>query len=105
MQSPEETLMDQVVSFVDKCKSGKVDALEAVDTTYSLACEISNLRRLTNKQATEVCKTVRVTNPRNVLVQIPSHIIAKWNPATFNYLEVSYNEYFDEVRIKPAIRR
>ena len=44
-------------------------------------------------------KTVNVTNPRNVLVQVPSFVIANWGVALGSHLEVHY----DEEKIK-AIR-
>ncbi len=48
-------------------------------------------------------KTVRVTNPRNVLVQVPAYIMAKWYPV--NQLEVLYNEHTKEVTIRPYVQR
>ena len=53
----------------------------------------------------ESIKTVRITNKRNVLVQIPSYIIAKWNPSTLNHLEVLYDEKNDQVCVRPCIHR
>jgi hypothetical protein len=48
-------------------------------------------------------KTVKVTNPRNVVVQIPSFIIAKWHINENSELEVHYNEQTKTVTIKPTI--
>lgn len=50
-------------------------------------------------------KTVRITNPRNVLVQIPSFIIGNWNLTLSDKLEVHYDEEAQEVTIKQAVRR
>lgn len=49
-------------------------------------------------------KTVRVTNPRNVIVQIPTYIVGQWNPKSLSYLEVLYDEQTKEVRIRPAVQ-
>lgn len=53
---------------------------------------------------TMLTKTVRVTNPRNVLVQIPSFIISNWNLTLADKLEVHYNEETKEVTIRKAVR-
>lgn len=50
-------------------------------------------------------KTVRVTNPRNVLVQVPSFVIADWGVALGSHLEVHYDETKQQVTIKPAVQR
>lgn len=50
-------------------------------------------------------KTTRVTNPRNVLVQIPSFIVANWNLRVSDKLEVHYNESKNEVTIRPHVQR
>lgn len=50
-------------------------------------------------------KTVNVTNPRNVLVQIPSFVVANWGIALGSNLEVHYNEEKQSIIIKPAIQR
>lgn len=50
-------------------------------------------------------KTVNVTNPRNVLVQIPSFVIANWGIALGSNLEVHYNEEKQSITIKPAVQR
>lgn len=52
-----------------------------------------------------ICKTVNVTNPRNVLVQIPAFIAgATWRLKQGDKLEVLYNEATQEVTIRPAVR-
>jgi hypothetical protein len=54
-------------------------------------------------------KTVNVTNARNVLVQVPSALIAKWCLIEGDHLEVSVNADNSELIIKPrqnlSIRR
>lgn len=51
-----------------------------------------------------IYKTVNVTNPKNVLVQIPSYIAGvKWKLQSGDMLEVSYNEDNSEVTIRPTI--
>ena len=50
-------------------------------------------------------KTVRATNPRNVIVQIPSFIVANWNLKLDDKLEVRYNEDTQEVTISPGVHR
>lgn len=45
-------------------------------------------------------KTVKITNRRNVLVQIPGFVIAAWPDA--DELEVYYDEDNDTVIIKPS---
>lgn len=46
-------------------------------------------------------KTVRVTNPRNVLVQIPSYIVGEWALQLNDTLEVHYDG--TNVTIKPSL--
>ena len=44
-------------------------------------------------------KTVNVTNPRNVVVQIPGCVIANWGTQLGSLLEVHYNEQQNSVTI------
>lgn len=46
-------------------------------------------------------KTVKVTNPKNVLVQIPGFVVAQWGIQLGDTLEVSYAE--GQVTIRQAI--
>ena len=49
-----------------------------------------------------MCKTVNVTNPRNVLVQVPSFIAGtEWGLKQGDKLEVLYNDKTREVTIRP----
>ena len=48
-------------------------------------------------------KTVKITNRRNVLVQIPGFVIAAWPDA--DELEVYYDEYKQTITIKPHFQR
>ena len=48
-------------------------------------------------------KTVKITNRRNVLVQIPGFVIAAWPSA--DELEVYYDEENERVIIKPNLQR
>lgn len=50
-------------------------------------------------------KTVNVTNPRNVLVQLPSFVIANWGVALGSHLEVHYDEEKQQITIRPAVQR
>lgn len=50
-------------------------------------------------------KTVRVTNPRNAILQIPSFIVAAWQLKLDDRLEVHYNEDTKEITIRPDVRR
>lgn len=50
-------------------------------------------------------KTVNVTNPRNVLVQLPSFVIANWGVTLGSHLEVHYDEDNHKVTIQPAVQR
>lgn len=50
-------------------------------------------------------KTVRVTNPRNVLVQLPSFIMANWGVTLDSNLEVHYDEEQQQVTIRPSVQR
>lgn len=53
-----------------------------------------------------VCKTVNVTNPRNVLVQIPSFIAGtEWRVKQGDKLEVLYDDRTGAVTIKPYVQR
>ena len=49
-------------------------------------------------------KTVRLTNPRNAVVQIPSFIIAEWGLKLDDRVEVHYDEETKKVTIKPTVR-
>ncbi|MNB69336.1 hypothetical protein D3C75_158640 [compost metagenome] len=46
-------------------------------------------------------KNVNVTNPKNVLVQIPGFIASKWGLNQDSKLEVIYNEESQSVVIRP----
>lgn len=48
-------------------------------------------------------KTVRVTNPGNVLVQIPGYVVATWGLTTDSRLEVDFDENNEQVIIKPSV--
>lgn len=49
-------------------------------------------------------KTVNVTNPKNVLVQIPSIIAGvEWNLKQGDQLEVLYDDRTREVTIRPHV--
>lgn len=50
-------------------------------------------------------KTVNVTNPRNVLVQVPSFVIANWEVALGSHLEVHYDEEKQQLTIVPSLQR
>lgn len=50
-------------------------------------------------------KTVRVTNPRNAILQIPSFIVAAWQLKLDDRLEMHYNEDTCEITIRPHVRR
>lgn len=51
-------------------------------------------------------KTVTVTNPRNVVLQIPSFIAgAEWALKTGDKLEVMYDDRTGEVIIRQAVQR
>lgn len=47
-----------------------------------------------------LAKTVKITNRRNVLVQIPGFVIAAWPDA--DELEVYYDEDKQTITIKPS---
>ena len=48
-------------------------------------------------------KTVRVTNPNNVLVQIPGFIVSTWGLELDDLLEVDFDETTEQVTIRPYI--
>lgn len=50
-------------------------------------------------------KTTKITNPRNVLVQIPSFILAEWEAHLGSNLEVHYDEFTKQITINKAIQR
>ena len=50
-------------------------------------------------------KTVNVTNPRNVLVQVPSFVIANWGITLGSHLEVHYDEEKQQLTIIPSLQR
>ena len=50
-------------------------------------------------------KTVRVTNPSNVLVQIPGYVVATWGLSTDDRLEVDFNEDTESITIRPCVYR
>jgi len=47
-------------------------------------------------------KNVNVTNPKNVLVQIPGFIASKWGLNQDSKLEVCYNEESQSVVVRPC---
>lgn len=47
-------------------------------------------------------KNVTVTNPRNVLVQIPGFIVANWNLQQNEFLDVYYDEELEVIIIGKA---
>lgn len=49
-------------------------------------------------------KTANVTNPKNVLVQIPGCITAKWQLQLGDKLEVKYDEETNIITIRPTVR-
>lgn len=51
-----------------------------------------------------VYKTANVTNPRNVIIQIPAYVAGvEWGLKQGDKLEVAYNEETKEITIKPAV--
>lgn len=46
-------------------------------------------------------KKVRVTNPKNVLVQVPGFIVNKWNLSENDRLEVHVSEDGKELIVRP----
>lgn len=105
-----ELTIEQVVGFVQSqskhpnCSACTTDNCLIFEAALELSKEVQRLTEdLSRYTDAEHCKTVRVTNPRNVLVQIPSYVIAQWHPESLNYLQVNYNEQTNEVRIKPAV--
>ena len=59
---------------------------------------------LQENESVLMLKTVKVTNPRNVLVQIPAFVISQWNLNVDSRLEVSYNECTGQVTIQPSVQ-
>jgi hypothetical protein len=49
-------------------------------------------------------KTVKVTNPKNVVVQLPGHLIERWGVQQGDGMEVYTNETEEGVYIKPKKR-
>ena len=49
-------------------------------------------------------KTVKVTNPKNVLVQVPRHIVDKWGLKQGDSMEVLTDENEETITIKPRGR-
>lgn len=57
-----------------------------------------------SKVRSTMYKTVNVTNPKNVLVQIPSFIAGiEWGLKQGDRLEVLYSDETQEITIRPAI--
>lgn len=48
-------------------------------------------------------KTVKVTNHKNVLVQIPAWVVKTWKMRVGDTMEVCYDADKDEIRIKRAV--
>ena len=49
-------------------------------------------------------KTVKVTNPKNVLVQLPRYIVDKWGLKQGDSMEVFTDEKEETITIKPRGR-
>lgn len=50
-------------------------------------------------------KTISVTNPKNVLVQIPGCVVAKWCLNTGSKIEVNYDDIKGCLELRPTIQR
>jgi hypothetical protein len=50
-------------------------------------------------------KTIRVNNPKNVLVQIPGCISATWGLTAASTLEMHYDEESSTITIRPYVQR
>lgn len=50
-------------------------------------------------------KTVRVTNPRNVVLQIPGFVASEWGIRLDDELEVHYDQTTGEVTIRKTVQR
>lgn len=48
-------------------------------------------------------KTIRVTNPRNTILQIPSFIVAAWELKLDDKVEVHYDDETKEITIRPHV--
>lgn len=46
-------------------------------------------------------KTVKVTNPKNVLVQLPGHIVSKWGLKQGDSLEVLADDNEETITVRP----
>ena len=51
----------------------------------------------------EYLKTANVTNPKNVLVQIPAWVVKRWGLQQGDKLEVCYNVTDEEICIRRPI--
>jgi len=49
-------------------------------------------------------KTVRVTNPLNVLVQIPTSVVAQWKLTLGDTLDVEWDGEHEKIIIKPTVQ-
>lgn len=49
-------------------------------------------------------KTVKVTNPGNVLVQIPRFVVSQWHTKSGDILEMFYNEDTNTITIGQAVQ-
>lgn len=49
-------------------------------------------------------KTINVTNPRNVLCQIPSFIVADWSLTDSSKLEMDYDKDNKTICIRPHVQ-
>lgn len=82
----------------------------AADTLYSIQCKATRMLDENNKSqevSNMFCfsKTVRVTNMRNVLCQIPRTVVTDWGLKEGDELELTYDEKEKEVVIRPVVHR
>lgn len=52
----------------------------------------------------KLIKTVNITNPRNVIVQVPSMVVgSEWKVKQGDKLEVLYDDKEKEITIRPCV--
>lgn len=81
------------------------------EVLLSIQAKATRMLEMINNEDQEVSdvfcfsKTVRVTNMRNVLCQIPKAVVSDWGLKEGDELELSYDEKEKKVVVRPVVHR
>lgn len=102
--------MDKPLDMIDMNSLNAIQGVLKADGHAGHAGVLRGIQERATKMIHEreestLVKTVRITNPRNALVQIPSFVVGSWGLKLDDRVEVLYNEYTKEVTLRPMVQR